>query len=756
MGFKLCMAEKPSVAREIAAVIGAVKRCNGYFEGNGYRVTWAIGHLVGLAEPEEYGFVSQDDMYGGKEERAYDELPLIPDEFKLIVLKQTKEQFEIVKSLINSPDVDEIINCGDMGAEGHILQWFIREKAGCNKKVRRFCATSMTEEAIKHAMETLRPEDEFKNIIKGEFCKKKADWIMGMSLSRAESIKYHTGINVGRVQSPTLYFIVKRYLDVQNFKITDYYGMEAELEEGLNVSWSKDEKNIFPETVKDTESRVLSKDAVSKKCEEISLERRGKITDIKVQRKKTNPPQLYDITELQRDANRIYGYSAALTLACAQALYETHKVLSYPRTDSRYLTSDIKRYIPDLIKSLGSVSERYLYETDSLTGNGLNISQRIIDDSRVTDHHAIIPTEEIKDFNTDLLIPTEKEKKDGVTQETLINILDLVLCRMITALSQPNIYEQTDIEVIASDMTFKAHGIQSVEYGWRAVQERLLRNKTDEAPDTTANDIKSFPKLTINQEVHIKSCTVLSKKTSPPKLHTEATLLTAMENAGAAIEGGAILKGKGIGTQATRAEIIKKLFDSGYCELQKKDKVNYIIPTAKGLQIIRVLPPELYSPKITADWEKKISLIAAGEMTEEEFMSDFTRFITDKVKEVKEADTGIVFKSEHKIYGKCPFCGRDIYRYQKKGEKKISFYCMEEGCNFSINTDNPTVSAWTGRKLTEKQCLKIITDGHIVLECRLKNGTGTYKGKFTPVKKEIGDKVFTNLKCEPLMPSKNK
>ena len=754
MGYKLCMAEKPSVAKEIAAVIGANKRCNGYFEGNGYRVTWAVGHLVGLAEPESYGFVSQKDMYNDKEQKAYDELPLIPSEFKLIVLEPTKEQFNIVKTLINSDDVDEIINCGDMGAEGHILQWFIREKAGCTKKVRRFCATSMTEEAIRHAFENLHPEEEFKNIIKGEFCKKKADWIMGISLSRAESIKYNTGINVGRVQSPTLYFIVKRYLDVQNFKVTDYYGMKADLKEGFSVVWNKDNDGIFPQSIKDSENRVLSKEAIEEKCAEITKGKKGIVTDITVQKKRIDRPQLYDITELQRDANRIYGYSAALTLSNAQSLYETHKVLSYPRTDSRYLTSDLESYIPEIVEYIKTVDNKYERDVSRLITEGLNIDSKIIGDKKVTDHHALLPTKSIKDFNPDNLIPSDKEKKEGVTRETLKNIFDLVLCRVLISFSKAYTYEQKEVEITACNAVFKALRTIPVEYGWKEIRERLLGKEEEDSNDS--ENSTDFPELVKNQEVNILSCMLTSKKTTPPKLHTEATLLTAMENAGAAIENGAILKGKGIGTQATRAEIIKKLFDLQYCELKKTGKTNYIIPTAKGLQIIRVLPPELYSPKITADWEKKISLIASGEMTEEEFMSDFTGFISDKVNEVKNSDTGIVFKNENKVVGKCPFCGGDILKYQKKGEKKISFYCKEKTCPFSLNTDNPTVLAWTGKKLTEKQCLEIVNNNEVILECKFKNGSGTYRGRFTPVKKEVGDKVFTNLKCEPLTPQRKK
>lgn len=751
MGYKLCMAEKPSVAKDIAKVIGADRQGHGYFEGNGYRVTWAVGHLVGLAEPEAYGFVSQTDMYGEKTQAAYDELPLIPSEFKLVVLEPTKEQFKIVKDLINDPECEEIINCGDMGAEGHILQWFIREKAGCKKKVRRFCATSMTEEAIRTAMENLRREEDFTGIIKGEFCKKKADWIMGMSMSRVESIKYHTGINVGRVQSPTLYFIVKRHLEVQNFKVTDYYGMVAELN-GFSVSWNKDVDGIFPTDIKDTENRVKDKEAVDGMCRAIQQCGTGTVIKAIKKKKGQDRPQLYDITELQRDANRMFGYTAAVTLATAQALYETQKVLSYPRTDSRYITTDLKQYMIGRIKAIGTL-DAYREAAERLLKDGLNIDSKIVNDGKVTDHHALMPTEKIDGFDLMGMIPTAKEKKEGVTPETMRDVLNLVLCRMITAFSKPYIYEHTEIEVRLNNVRFTASGRKPVDYGWTGVQKKLCGAGADEEEDEKE---QILPELSEGQEVRVECCKSVPKKTCPPKLHTEATLLTAMENAGAAIEGGEILKGKGIGTQATRAEIIKKLFDTGYCTIQKKGKTNYIIPTAKGLAIIRVLPPELYSPKITADWEAKIARIADGQMSEKEFMDDFTHFISQKVNEVKQADTGITFKNEKQAYGKCPFCKRDVYRYQTEDKKKIRFYCSDKECSFSVDTGNPTVTTWTGKMLTEKQCIRLINDGEIILDCKKKNGEGTYKGRFTFIKKEIGDRTYTNLRCEPVKPSRKK
>lgn len=755
MGYKLCMTEKPSVARDIAAVIGATKKCNGYFEGNGYRVTWANGHLVGLAEPEEYGFVSKAEMWGEEKELAYEQLPLIPEEFKLVVLEETKDLFEIVKNLINSPETDEIINCGDMGPEGHILQWLIREKAGCTKKVKRFCATSMTEEAIRKHMANLRPEEEFANIIKGEYCKKRADWIMGMSMSRAESLKYDTGITVGRVQSPTLYFVVKRYMEVKNFKVTNYYGMDAELAQGFHVFWNKDTDGSFPQKAKDSEGRVLDKAAADAKRAQIEQGRVGIVTEANKQNKGTDRPQLYDILELQKEANRKYGYTAAFTLATAQALYEPPlAILSYPRTDSRYITSDLVGYMPERIKAIGAI-EKYKGEVERLLAKGLNIDNKIVDDSKVEDHHALIPTENIEGFDISQMKPTQEQAKKGVTAESMRNILDMVLSRVIVSFSNPYIYEQTTIRVqFGNGMIFSANGRRPLSLGWKEVQERLNGKELEEKDGEEEAD-QIFPEVREGQTVTVDRCTLVPKKTTPPKLHTEATLLTAMQNAGANIENGAILAGKGIGTQSTRGDIIKKLFDYGYCTTETKGKTNYIVPTKKGQTIIRVLPKDLYSPKITADWETKIALIADGKMEDKEFMDEFIDFINEKVREVKETNTGVVFKKERETVGVCPWCGADLYRYEEKDEKsgkvvRISHYCSnKEGCSFSMATNNPTVTTFTGKKLTEKQLQKLIAYGFIALTCKSRKGD-EYKGKFTIIRKEVGGKIYANLEFAPV------
>jgi len=762
MGYKLCTAEKPSVAKDIARVVGATKKQGGYYEGNGYIVTWAVGHLVGLAEPEEYGFVRQEDMYRDEESRkkAYAELPLLPDDFKLVVLESTKDQFEIVKGLMHRDDVDYIIDCGDMGPEGHILQWFIREKAGNRKSVKRFCATSMTNEAIKAAMDHLRDADEFLPVIRGELCKKKEDWILGMSLSRALSIKYHAGINVGRVQSPTLGFVVKRYLEVTNFKVTNFYTMDAVITEGrgFHVFWNKDTDGIFPSGMKTNEGRVLNKAAVELKCTEIKQGGKGTITDLTTAKKATDRPQLYDITELQRDANRKYGYTAAVTLASAQALYETQKVLSYPRTDSRYITHDLVPYMAERVKMTGTI-KKYKEAAQELMAKGLNIDKKIVDDSKVTDHHALIPTEKINEFDIAGLKPTDEEKKKGVSAESMQNILDLVLIRMLVSFSKAFMYEQTSVIVtFPGGIKFTAIGRKIISMGWKSMQQALGgKEEINENGDADENAEQLFPDIQKGQIVTVGDCKLVAGKTSPPKLHTEATLLTAMESAGQQIENGAILKGKGIGTQATRAEIIKKLFDTRVVETEKKGKTPYIKPTRKGLSITRILPPDLYSPKITADWETKIAAIVSGKEKEENVMQEFEAYIRAKTGQVKAMEAEVSFAAEKESCGDCPWCGKPVYLFQEKNTKgKVigrRYYCSVK-CDWGMKTDDMTFVARLGRSITEAEAIKFIARKFIVLECTAKSGGKNYRGEFTFRERVSNGKRYCNIKCEPVKRSK--
>lgn len=755
-GYKLCTAEKPSVAKDIARVVGANERHDGYYQGNGYIVTWAVGHLVGLPEPEAYGFVKQDDMYSNEESKkqAYAELPLLPESFKLIVLESTKSQFEIVKNLMHRSDVEYIIDCGDMGAEGHILQWFIREKAGNKKPVKRFCATSMTDEAIKTAMGNLRNVDEFMPVIRGEFCKKKQDWILGMSLSRALSIKYRAGINVGRVQSPTLGFVAFRYLEVVNFKEITFYTMDAAIagEKGFHVFWSKDTDDVFAPEIKTSEGRVLNKAAIDAKSAEIRKLGNGTVAELTKTKKAADRPQLYDITELQRDANRKYGYTAAVTLATAQALYETQKVLSYPRTDSRYITHDLVPYMADRVIMIGTIG-KYKSVAQELLATGLNIDKKIMDDSKVTDHHALIPTENINGFDFGKLIPTDEEKKKGVTAATMNNILNLVLTRMLVSFSTAFKYEQTNITVIFDNgMTFTAGGKKPLSMGWKAVQQ-ILSGKGDDTEDNPDGAEQLFPDIQKGHTVIVDNCKTVEGKTNPPKLHTEATLLSAMENAGQHIENGAILKGRGIGTQATRAEIIKKLYDTGVVETELKGKTPYIKPTKKGLTIIRILPSDLYSPKITADWETKIAAIVDGRETEASVMGAFEAYIKAKTEQIKSMTVEASFIGEKESFGACPWCGKPVYRFQEKtvkGKVKETRYYCSEKCDWSMKTNDTVFVARLGRNLTDAEAKKLIAKNFIILECKAVNNGGKYQREFIFSERVSKGKRYCNIKCVPV------
>lgn len=743
MGYILCTTEKPSVAQEIATAVGATKRCNGFYEGNGYRVTWAVGHLVGLAEPEAYGYMSQEDMYDKEKPEnmkiAIEQLPLIPEKFKLIVLPATKDQFEIMKNLMNSNECDYIIDCGDAGNEGHILQWFIRVKAGCKKPVKRFMATSMTQEAIKAAMHNLKNVEDYMGIIKGEFCKKKCDWILGMSMSRCASIIYNAKVDVGRVQSPTLFFVVQRYLEVTRFKPQNYYQLKAEFNENFNAFWLKDTAAFFPQNSKDSFNRLLIKKLADNSASEIQHLGVGKVTLLETKNKYNDRPQLYDITELERDGNIIYGYSADEVLAAAQNLYEKHKITSYPRTDSRYITSDLIPYMKQRVQQIASL-EKYKTICMQVLQTNLNIDKKIVDDSKVTDHHAIICTERIQNYDLSLL--SDKE----------LNILHLIISRMLVSFSARYDYKETVINVtFQNGFVFSASGKIPVNMGWKYIQNSLNKTGTDneDKRDSSENEEQFFTNISLNQEVHIKSISVMTKKTTPPKYHTEASLLTAMENAGNVIENGDILKEKGIGTPATRAAIIQSLFKKRYVENLEKGKTKYLIPTKQGMSVIKVLPKELYSPKITADWEREIALIASGDENENDFMNRFTKFINEKINTMKtQKIDNVDFSYEKPTLGNCKWCGSSVYVGKFKDKKDntdvVSAYCSNKECKFSIRNNDLIYATRTGKKLTLKQMQKLVRGETITANC-VSKATVPYKGEFHIVQ---NDKGYAAIVCE--------
>lgn len=717
MGYKLCTAEKPSVAKDIANVIGANDKKDGYYEGNGYRVTWAVGHLITLAEPELYGKEYED-------RNNIDILPILPNKWQFSIIESVKKQFYVMKKLMTDPNCDLIIDCGDMGETGHYLQWLIRMYAGVEgkKPVKRFCATSMTEEAIRQAMNNLRNIEDFEGIIRGALCKAKGDWIVGMSLSRLFSTKYHSNLTVGRVQTPTLYFVYKRWLDVMNFKPTKYYQLEVNFNENFKCWLTKDtDKKLSAGT--DEEDRIIDRGMAEKLASLFSDSKvgggKGTVTKFETKNKATDRPQLYDITELERDGIKIYGYTASQVLETAQSLYETHKVTTYPRTDSRYITSDLESYMSIRLQDISSIDE-YKEVAQYLLKTGLNIDKKIVDDSKVTDHHAIIVTEKIKDF--DMSVLSERER----------NILDLVIKRMLVSFSPRYLYKETLLDVTMSydNYVVSAKGRTIVNKGWKAIEDKLNKNidiKSD--GEDEGEDLQIFGNLTVGQTVTVNSVNVLDKQTSPPKLHTEATLLTAMENAGATItdneEYRQILKGHGIGTQATRAEIIKKIKDVGYITTETKGKTKYLVPTKKGYSAVRVFPTELLSPTLTAEWETKISKVAEGTFTEQQFMSEFEEFIINIVKRYKDITVEGLDFSDKEALGQCLWCGSDVVQgayKDKEGNKIETFYCTNKECRFCFKKDDIVFKGRTGRSLTKTDMKKLLKNKSITVKCKSQSG----------------------------------
>lgn len=717
MGYKLCTAEKPSVAKDIASVIGANDKKDGYYEGNEYRVTWAVGHLITLAEPELYGKEYED-------RNNIDILPILPNKWQFSIIESVKKQFYVMKKLMTDPNCDLIIDCGDMGETGHYLQWLIRMYAGIEgkKPVKRFCATSMTEEAIRQAMNNLRNIEDFEGIIRGALCKAKGDWIVGMSLSRLFSAKYHSNLTVGRVQTPTLYFVYKRWLDVMNFKPTKYYQLEVNFNENFKCWLTKDtDKKLSAGT--DEEDRIIDRGMAEKLASLFSDSKvgggNGTVTKFETKNKATDRPQLYDITELERDGIKIYGYTASQVLETAQSLYETHKVTTYPRTDSRYITSDLEPYMSIRLQDISSLDE-YKEVAQYLLKTGLNIDKKIVDDSKVTDHHAIIVTEKIKDF--DMSVLSERER----------NILDLVIKRMLVSFSPRYLYKETLLDVTMSydNYVVSAKGRTIVNKGWKAIEDKLNKNidiKSD--GEDEGEDLQIFGNLTVGQTVTVNSVNVLDKQTSPPKLHTEATLLTAMENAGATItdneEYRQILKGHGIGTQATRAEIIKKIKDVGYITTETKGKTKYLVPTKKGYSAVRVFPTELLSPTLTAEWETKISKVAEGTFTEQQFMSEFEEFIINIVKRYKDITVEGLDFSDKEALGQCLWCGSDVVQgayKDKEGNKIETFYCTNKECRFCFKKDDIVFKGRTGRSLTKTDMKKLLKNKSITVKCKSQSG----------------------------------
>ncbi|MFY0741364.1 DNA topoisomerase III [Solibacillus silvestris] len=644
----LVLAEKPSVARDIANVLKCHKKGNGFLEGDKYIVTWALGHLVTLADPESY-----DEKY-----KKWDlaDLPMLPERLKLTTIKQTSKQYNAVKSQLTRNDVNEIIIATDAGREGELVARWIIERAKVNKPVKRLWISSVTDKAIKEGFANLKPGKAYENLYYAAVARSEADWYIGLNASRALSTKFNAQLNTGRVQTPVVAMVAAREDEIKNFKSQTYYGIEAQTKE-LKLTWQDQNGN----------ARSFDKEKIDKIVHTLDKQN-AKVIDIERKPKKTFSPGLYDLTELQRDANKLFGYSAKETLNIMQKLYESHKVLTYPRTDSRYLSSDIVSTLPERLKAC-SVGEYRTLANKVLT-KPIKASKSFVDDSKVSDHHAIIPTEEYVNFANF----NDKERK----------IYDLVVKRFLAVLFPAHEYEQLTVQAEIGKEKFIARGKTVISAGWKEVYS----NRFDD--EETSEDVKEqlLPRLEKGQVLNVTLLAQTSGQTKPPARFTEATILTAMENPAKYMNtqnkalADTLKSTGGLGTVATRADIIDKLFNSFLIEKRGKD----IHITSKGRQLLDLVPNELKSPETTAQWEQKLEQIAKGKLKKDVFINEMKQHTKAIVADIKNSDKK--FKHDNISTKSCPDCGKPML--EVNGKKGKMLVCQDRECGHRKNVSRVT------------------------------------------------------------------
>jgi len=644
----LVLAEKPSVARDIANVLKCHKKGNGFLEGDKYIVTWALGHLVTLADPESY-----DEKY-----KKWDlaDLPMLPERLKLTTIKQTSKQYNVVKSQLTRNDVNEIIIATDAGREGELVARWIIERAKVNKPVKRLWISSVTDKAIKEGFANLKPGKAYENLYYAAVARSEADWYIGLNASRALSTKFNAQLNTGRVQTPVVAMVAAREDEIKNFKPQTYYGIEAQTKE-LKLTWQDQNGN----------ARSFDKEKIDKIVHTLDKQN-AKVIDIERKPKKTFSPGLYDLTELQRDANKLFGYSAKETLNIMQKLYESHKVLTYPRTDSRYLSSDIVSTLPERLKAC-SVGEYRTLANKVLT-KPIKASKSFVDDSKVSDHHAIIPTEEYVNFANF----NDKERK----------IYDLVVKRFLAVLFPAHEYEQLTVQAEIGKEKFIARGKTVISAGWKEVYS----NRFDD--EETSEDVKEqlLPRLEKGQVLNVTLLAQTSGQTKPPARFTEATILTAMENPAKYMNtqnkalADTLKSTGGLGTVATRADIIDKLFNSFLIEKRGKD----IHITSKGRQLLDLVPNELKSPETTAQWEQKLEQIAMGKLKKDVFINEMKQHTKAIVADIKNSDKK--FKHDNISTKSCPDCGKPML--EVNGKKGKMLVCQDRECGHRKNVSRVT------------------------------------------------------------------
>ncbi|WP_346848892.1 MULTISPECIES: DNA topoisomerase III [unclassified Clostridium] len=638
MGKILVLAEKPSVGRDLAKVLKCNQSKGAYIEGSKYVVTWALGHLVGLQDPEDY-----DAKY---KKWSMETLPMIPKHMKLTVLKKTQKQFYEVKKQMLRNDIDEIVIATDAGREGELVARWTIEKAGVKKPLKRLWISSQTDKAILDGFKNLKPGKDYNNLYKAAVCRAEADWLVGLNVTRALTCKYNAQLSAGRVQSPTLAMIVQREEDIKNFIPKDYYTITAKAKE-FSLQWV--DKNNYQSTFNE---EVANKTLVKVRGQEAS------IIDITESLKKKPSPALYDLTELQRDANKIWGYSAKQTLSIMQRLYENHKILTYPRTDSRYITTDIVATLPERLRAI-SIGVYRAAATNILKGK-ITPSKSFVDNSKVSDHHAIIPTEQSPNMSN---LSSEER-----------NIYDLVVKRFLSVMMPPFEYLQTNIATEIAGEKFVAKGKVIKSKGWKALYDR--EDMEDSSEEDGLKD-QVLPKLNIGDKLKINSVDINKGKTKPPARFNEGTLLSAMENPHKYInvskDAAKTLNATGgLGTVATRADIIEKLFNSFSIEKRGKE----IVPTSKGKQLIELVPSDLKSPLLTAKWESQLEDISKGKEDAMDFIVEMRRYSRALVEDVKV--NGNKFVHENVTGAKCPKCGK--YMLEVKTKTGVMNVCQDREC----------------------------------------------------------------------------
>ena len=642
----LVIAEKPSVARDIARVLGANQKNGGILEGKNYVVTWALGHLVTLADPEEY------DRKYEKWEMAT--LPMLPKEMKLVVIRQTGRQFSVVKTQLFRKDIGEIIIATDAGREGELVARWILEKAGCHKPIKRLWISSVTDKAIKEGFANLKDGHDYDNLYRAAVARAEADWLGGMNGTRALTCKYNAQLSCGRVQTPTLAMIAKREEEIRKFVPKEYYGISLETQD---VKWTwRDEKTKSFRTF----SRERA-EQIKGRLENAALE----ITSVEKKAKKTMAPGLYDLTTLQREANLKYGFSAKETLNIMQRLYENHKVLTYPRTDSRYIGKDIVPTIKERLKACGIGPYRKL--AGALMNKPVQVNGSFVDDKRVSDHHAIIPTEQFVQLDH----MTNEERK----------IYDMVVRRFLAVLYPASQYEQVTMEAKAAGETFAASGKVIKSMGWKEVYEGGADDDLeDEADDEKKLKDQRLPEMKTGTRLKILKTSLNTGKIKPPARFTEATLLAAMENPVKFMETRdkeavkTLGETGGLGTVATRADIIEKLFHSFMME----KKGNEIHITSKAKQLLELVPEDLKKPELTADWEMKLSQIAKGRIRQGDFLHQIRDYTCEIVDEIKNGEG--TFRHDNLTNKVCPQCGKKLLAVNGKNSKML--VCQDRECGY--------------------------------------------------------------------------